>query len=328
MLETLLEQLGNPSWQYLSEGGECYAFLEDENTVVKVYKDPSQSKWTELHYLQNFLNILGRTRFAYEIPEIYSIERCSDFILTRENRIGVQDMGTFLESANPQESKRVITEYLDLCSQVPTLTPAKQQGYAQVLAPANQHFYSQVPTSSKQHSNSQLLSSSPVSHESWSEFLAHRSLLAFECLKTRLEIHRGVLKVFWGKFKVACETLPEPEPVLVHGDLFPENVQVNERGEVCGLIDFSSHTIVGDHLYDLVGAIEFLPMSKGFKPEHLNYLRELSQTRFGIERSHTSYLVYLGAIALYFLQFEEVGGSGSLDEWCLDHLKFVESQLP
>lgn len=131
VLETVLEQLGNPSWQYLSEGGECYAFLEDACTFVKIYKDSSQSKWNELHSSRDFLNIFRRERFAYETPEVYSIKRCSDLILSREKRIGVQDMGTFLENANLEESKRTLSEYLKLCAQVPRLTPAKQQGYDQ-----------------------------------------------------------------------------------------------------------------------------------------------------------------------------------------------------
>jgi aminoglycoside phosphotransferase (APT) family kinase protein len=33
---------------------------------------------------------------------------------------------------------------------------------------------------------------------------------------------------------------------LVHGDYFPENVMVADDGRVCGVIDFSALTVIGD----------------------------------------------------------------------------------
>lgn len=46
------------------------------------------------------------------------------------------------------------------------------------------------------------------------------------------------------------EALPEPKPALVHGDLIPMNIHVDESGNPVAVLDFGFLTAVGDPAFD------------------------------------------------------------------------------
>ena len=60
---------------------------------------------------------------------------------------------------------------------------------------------------------------------------------------------------------------------LVHGDAFPNNVLIGNKGEVAAILDFGKDTLIGDPRLDIAIAVELTEFA-GFKPVDTAYLRD------------------------------------------------------
>ena len=111
--------------------------------------------------------------------------------------------------------------------------------------------------------------------------------------------------------------LPDAERCVVHGDIWPPNVMMNDALEVTGLIDFSFTTRVGDHVMDLAGAAHFLRIANPNADKDHAYLMEL------IARHHEDQVVEL--IGLYAAWFAFSFAYNHEDEviypWCVDLIR-------
>ena len=108
------------------------------------------------------------------------------------------------------------------------------------------------------------------------------------------------------------------EPGLVHGDYFPGNVMVDQRGDVIAVIDFSPMTVSGDPRLDIVCALIFLEVDDGFKPGDLDIVRRMIVERHGADilQLEDVYRTY------YSLYFSPVKRSDSkLYAWCAENLR-------
>ena len=73
----------------------------------------------------------------------------------------------------------------------------------------------------------------------------------------------------------------EPPKALVHGDYFPGNVLIDEGFRVSGLVDFSVWTVVGDPLYDVIGAAIFMEMAIEATADDIAFVRRVIRDRHG-----------------------------------------------
>ncbi len=71
------------------------------------------------------------------------------------------------------------------------------------------------------------------------------------------------LKTIAARVRAQLLALPDPEKCVVHTDIWPPNVMMDDDLRVTGLIDFSSTTRIGDTLMDLLGAAHFNCVGKG-----------------------------------------------------------------
>jgi len=106
-----------------------------------------------------------------------------------------------------------------------------------------------------------LLADRPIHSATWTEFLR---LSLDHAIAANHEVIAGEVGDV-GKLRSRALTLladvpDEPGKGLVHGDYFPGNVLLDDALAVCGVVDFSDYTLVGDPLYDALTAPIFLEM--------------------------------------------------------------------
>jgi aminoglycoside phosphotransferase (APT) family kinase protein len=113
--------------------------------------------------------------------------------------------------------------------------------------------------------------------------------------------------------------LGEPaERVLVHGDFYPQNVMVDDRGRVTGVIDFGGNTLLGDQRMDSASAAIFAAIAQVPEADELDAAFVLDEAcrRYGAEFSDVVE-AYRGYYAIHF--------SGGPEDYaqCVDALRAI-----
>ena len=128
----------------------------------------------------------------------------------------------------------------------------------------------------------QILDPHPARAETWRGYLRLGLERFIRQNGTAIEQSRGDLASLRDKALALIDGVAEtPTPVLVHGDYFPGNVMIGEDGRVSGLVDFSSWTVVGDPLYDAIGAAIFLEMTAEATAADIALVRQIVLARHG-----------------------------------------------
>jgi aminoglycoside phosphotransferase (APT) family kinase protein len=123
----------------------------------------------------------------------------------------------------------------------------------------------------------ELLADDPVRAATWPEFLRDRVRSRAASASVRIRTDLPQLDDLVEEFCLEAGTIDVGPPRLVHGDIFPGNVMVDESGIVVGLIDFASMSLSGDPALDLVGALAFLDVTPGVDRTDIARLRERAQ---------------------------------------------------
>ena len=126
-----------------------------------------------------------------------------------------------------------------------------------------------------------LLLDQPRRCDKWSDYLTARVRTAAkdEVLAAAVPGLAAIAQ----RFIARLEALPDPARCIVHGDIYPPNVMMNDDLQVTGLIDFSFTTRVGDHVMDLAGACYYLQVIEATSQADLDYLKQLILERHGAE---------------------------------------------
>lgn len=114
--------------------------------------------------------------------------------------------------------------------------------------------------------------------------------------------------------------LYDGEPRLAHVDYFPGNVMAEQTAAtfaISGVFDFSDHSLFGDPLLDVVGAIVMADMSTNVTSAEQQAMREYARQRGG-PRFDAVFGCYQLFYALYYAMDE------SLLPWCVKVLRQVE----
>jgi putative membrane protein len=113
----------------------------------------------------------------------------------------------------------------------------------------------------------------------------------------------------------------EVAPVLVHGDVCPPNAYVSvgpDGAVVTGIGDFSPHTVHGDPMMDVTGAVAFLELEPyAAAGEDATWLETVAVERWGADTAHWIN-VYRRFYGFYFSNAYEF--DPALYGWCLRQL--------
>lgn len=116
----------------------------------------------------------------------------------------------------------------------------------------------------------------------------------------------------------ALEALPAVRPALLHGDLVPANVLVDQAGSPTSVLDFGFLSTVGDPRFDAAVAASIFDMyGPGARATEAALDREMTEA-FGDDRSVLH--LYRAAYALVTSNAYSASGSDGHFTWCVDLL--------
>lgn len=224
----ILDKFGISKSNFLGSGMESEVYAYDDNKVVKLYNDMSDSNKQRI--LKGFYSKIDSSSLSYELPFIYDTFEENGILVTIEKRIEGNNLQSMLSKMNYIEQNNMMETYLNANIELKSVKiKPNLEGY--ILF------------------NDQQISSLNIN--SWFDLLKEEIFRKQKELESYLK--RDVVN-YDAKVKQLVEILSlgyEGEYSLIHGDFYPGNVMINESGKVTGLIDFGLMTMYGDNLFDI-----------------------------------------------------------------------------
>ncbi len=250
---SVLRRFGLGEADRLGEGGQSIVYALGERQVLRLPRG-SAFDVAEVRRQQEFLaTIEGRLPFA--TPVIEHIDGSGSHVI--ERRLPGRSMAAVLPALDPAERRAAWLHFLEGAEAISGIElPDRPFGQAIAAAPmiaATWHAY---------------LSGSLASFASRNRDTIAREIGDPPSLFAKAEALLGLV-------------VPEPPKALVHGDYFPGNVLMTDRGDVSAVIDFSAFTVVGDPVLDLACACIFLEMNDPATPEDIAFVNRLALERHG-----------------------------------------------
>jgi putative membrane protein len=275
----------------LGFGGEAAIYALNEEQVVRCYRAGTDRRRVEVRAA--FYHGIARSDVPFKLPLVESIDVVDGSLYSIEQRIPGTSLTTALGALDGTERRRALTNY------------ATAVEHIQSVALDDREF-------------GELLADAPIKRRAWPAFLvdrAERALVAGQLvMKPDVPQLDDVLAAFReGTARVSNVV----EPRLVHGDYFPGNVMVDERGAVTGILDFSPLTVAGDPRLDLAGALIFLEVVAPYRPEDSTIVEDVITARHG-HAVTTVIELYRIYYSLYFSATKEF--DPELYRWCVSNL--------
>ncbi len=195
----------------------------------------------------------GLPVMPFAVPRVLEIKYVEGVLVAIEDRIAGRSLAEILPELDGDRRTRALAAYLETAE---AMAGVKAEGeYGDLLVPEPQRSLH------------------------WGDYLAKR-LEGFAADEVLVREVPGCAAIA-ARLKAQLLALPDPEKRIVHGDIWPPNVMMDEDLRVTGLIDFSFTTRIGDTLMDLAGAAQFIRVGNPHAAEDFEYLSGLIEARHG-----------------------------------------------
>lgn len=227
--------------------------------------------------------------FPYKVPNVQEIAFVDDVLVLIEERIAGRPLSALLPDLAGARRVQALDAYL-----------ATAEGMA--LARTTGDY-------------GDLLVVDPVRTTHWSQYLIRQ----LDRYVQNAALARDVagLDAIAATLRAALAALPDPDRCVVHGDIWPPNVMLDDDLRVTGLLDFSFTTRVGDTVMDLAGAAQFLRLGNPQAEADFAYLLDRITRRHGPEAT--------GRVHLYGLwfafSFAHAPDDPLVYPWCLQMIR-------
>ncbi len=278
------------SADYLGSGIEAQVYAISETTVIRILGD---KEFSSLDDRSQLCSLIREYDFTFATPEILSIEQVDGVSYTIERRFSGSEMSQFLARADDDATRRTAwRSYIEAAGELSRIT-LPERPFGELLA---------TPRSTA---------------ATWGEYLQNRVLAETQsCPHLSADLPDSGRVV--DELLARIGALDEPAKQLVHGDFYPNNIFVDDSGNVSGVGDFSMLTVVGDPLMDYASALYFPQIYDQITTAETERLEQVVSRRFGQEAltSVTTYKLYYSAIFV-----NEKNSDPLTYRWALAHLK-------
>lgn len=277
----------------LGWGGESQVYALDASRVLRLYWPGAQVVYLERR--RAFYDMLAARRLPFELPVVLESGSLGDRLYTVERRMSGRVFSAVLPKLRGADVERALASYLRAAELIGSVELAERP-FGEML-----------------------VAGEPLTRDSWPAYLWDRVQQSYRLSRPDLERDVPEIGAILAHVRSEIQTLEGfAERRLVHGDYFPGNVYADDGLEVCGIGDFGYSTVVGDPRMDLTGAIAFLEVVGGYRPEDSAYLRRLLEGRHGagIGRWLDLYRLYY---SLYFSTCRV--GDPKVYAWCVHNLR-------
>ena len=298
MNEAVLRHFRLSASHLLGQGGESHVYALDSERVLRIYHEGVSPE-----YLRRRHDLYDRLRAAslsFEVPEVERVEVIEGTCCTVEKRMRGRDFEQALPALSGSARQKAMKSYLCVSGQI-----------GEVRFPESPF--------------GERLASSPIQATSWPSFLLARTQRTLEESRPDVEEDVPQFKSVWRFFQQELRIVEGMEEKrLVHGDLYPGNVFMDEEYNICGVGDFSYTTLVGDPRLDAAGAVVFLELSEGYRETDTAFLLDLLVREHGaeIKRIVRLYRLYYS----FFFSYCKPSDRKTYD-WCIGNLKGCASGL-
>jgi putative membrane protein len=293
----ILAMFGIGRDRLLGSGGESEVFALDEQRVLRLYRRPHAPSDRTVDQLRHLFAGWEEIDVGLEVPKILEVGQRSGRFFTVDRRFSGQCLSPWLAHAEPGQRRQALTSFLDATERLHRL-PSPIPGFARLVG-----------------------EQAPRQFGSLGELL--HTMLAGPVQTSRAQLEQDLPEVaeVWARLH-ADLAQRVVTPALVHGDVCPPNTYLTLRGErweVTGIGDFSPHTVNGDPLMDIAGAVAFLELERYAEAaEDSAWLEALAVQRGGPEVTHWID-VYRRFYGFYFS--DSFDFDPALYAWCLRQLR-------
>ncbi len=291
--DALLAEFGTSRDRFLGSGGESEVFALDDARVLRLYRSRHEAAESTIDQLRSLYGSWARTEVGVEVPLILDGGVRGGRSYTIDRRFSGRPLSGWLATAEPVERRAALRSFLDATARLWTL-PSPVAGFARLVGPgAGRPFGSMV--------------------ELARDMLGSRSPAGWQALSRDRPEVGGV----WERLQSDLSARVV-EPVLVHGDICAPNAYVSMGPDgpvVSGIGDFSPHTVHGDPMLDVTGAVAFVELETyADAAADAAWLETVAVERFGPDTTHWVD-VYRRFYAFYFADAEAF--DPALYGWCL-----------
>jgi aminoglycoside phosphotransferase (APT) family kinase protein len=253
MSEAVTAAFGVTEADLIGSGWESTIYGLGPDRILRIPR-PGVGSEAQVRALAAFTESLPKLPFA--VPRVLEIARIDGALYLIQERIAGQSMAALLPALSGARREAALRAYLVAAEAMSAATvPGEAFG--------------------------DLLLDQPRRCDKWSDYLTGRVRVA--AADPVLAAAVPGLAGISDRFCARLDAIPDPVPCIVHGDIWPPNVMMNDDLEVTGLIDFSFTTRVGDHVMDLAGACHFLLATKASSQADHDFLKQLILERHGAE---------------------------------------------
>lgn len=224
----ILQRYGLTPDARLNHGMEATVYAYGSDAVLKLYGGSSTRMHT-LQTLQAFYDTLDRGRVPYALPRIIRVVQEDMLIVTIEPRLPGTPLDARLAGLTAQ-IEPIMHRYLDAVLALGELPAPPDLERYQLFDPH---------------------SLSACTQGDWHAFL--KRSLAHALTQTATYLQRD-LAHFAARMQQLDAILSCPYEGtyrLIHGDLFPGNLLVNETNDITALLDFGLFSMYGDPMFDI-----------------------------------------------------------------------------
>jgi putative membrane protein len=292
----LLADFGIGRDRLLGTGGESEVFALDDLRVLRLYRQRHEAPQQSVGQLRALYASWTGRDVGVELPMILDAGERNGRPYSIDRRFSGRPFSPWLAQAEPGERRSALLSFLDATARLGEL-PSPMPGFARLIGP-----------------------DAPAEFATAAELA--RNMLLGPALSSRAQLARDLPNVadVWERLQADLNER-QVSPVLVHGDVCPPNAYLSlgpDGPVVTGLGDFSPHTVHGDPMMDVTGAVAFLELEPyAAAAEDAAWLEIVAVERWGAETSHWID-VYRRFYGFYFsnaLEFDP-----ALYGWCLRQL--------
>jgi aminoglycoside phosphotransferase (APT) family kinase protein len=231
-VDGVLERFGIGDEVLLGAGAESRVYALSDDLVLRVYRGAAGRTIRERKAL---LTALPREAVSFALPEIVGEGMAGGTAYTVERRIPGRSLASALADLRGDARANAWRNYLDAAGAIARLTIEGDE-FGETTG----------------------WGGTPLREHTWTGYL-------LASIDRALRERRDILSRDVPGFEIALDrvrqrvvALGEPaERVLVHGDFHPQNVMVDNRGRITGVIDFGGNTLLGDQRMDFASAALF-----------------------------------------------------------------------
>ena len=231
-LDRVLEKFSIGDELLIGAGAESRVYALGDDLVLRVYRGAAGRTITQR---KAFLAALPRDAVSFALPEIVGEGMVGGTAYTVERRLPGRSLDVALADLRGDARANAWRNYLDAAGAIARLTIEGDE-FGETTG----------------------WGGTPLRDRTWTGFLLASIDRTLSDRRDVLSRDVPALETALDRVRQRVVALGEPaERVLVHGDFYPQNVMVDDRGRVTGVIDFGGNTLLGDPRMDLASAAIF-----------------------------------------------------------------------